>query len=223
MPRIGDAETVAPETVAPETVALEGTRLQTASITETTGHTIRTITTTWQGVSPRARLRSLLGLAAIVGLSALIVVLPVDYRAMGSYGYLGVFIVTLISTASLVLPVPYLATIVVAGSFLDPKLVALVAGFAAAIGELTGYALGYTGRGLLPDNRYIATIQTAMRRWGGLVIFGAAVIPNPFFDAVGMVAGATRMPVWLFVVAAFLGKTLRFWLFAMMGLAFLHG
>jgi len=194
-----------------------------ASLVATTGQTIRAITTTWQGVSPRTRVRSLLGLAAIVGLSAFIVVLPIDYRALGNYGYLGVFVITLISTASLVLPVPYLATIVVAGSFLDPKLVALVAGLAAAVGELTGYALGYTGRSLLPENRWTAMIQNSMRRWGGLVIFGAAAVPNPFFDAVGMVAGATRMPIWLFVLTAFLGKTLRFWIFAMMGLAFIHG
>jgi membrane protein YqaA with SNARE-associated domain len=188
-----------------------------------TGQTIRAIATTWQGVSLRNRVGSLLGLAAIVGISALIVVLPIDYRALGNYGYLGVFIVTLISTASLVLPVPYLATIMVAGTFLDPKVVALVAGLAAAIGELTGYGLGYTGRSLLPDNRWTLMIQNAMRRWGGLVIFGASAVPNPFFDAVGMIAGATKMPVWVFILAAFLGKTLRFWAFAMMGLAFIHG
>jgi membrane protein YqaA with SNARE-associated domain len=197
--------------------------VQAETVAATTGQTIRAIATTWQGVSPRTRLRSLLGLAAIVGLSALIVVLPIDYRALGNYGYLGVFVVTLVSTASLVLPVPYLATIVVAGSFLDPKLVALVAGVAAALGELTGYALGYTGRSLLPDNRWTAMIQQSMRRWGGPVLFVAAAIPNPFFDAVGMVAGATRMSIWVFMVSVFLGKALRFWLFAMMGLTFIHG
>jgi membrane protein YqaA with SNARE-associated domain len=196
--------------------------LQASAVAATTGQTIRVIATTWQGVSLRNRVRSLLGLAAVVAISALLVAIPIDYRALGSYGYLGVFVVTLISTASLVLPVPYLATIVVAGSFLDPKLVALVAGLAAALGELTGYALGYTGRSLLPENRWTMMIQNAMRRWGGLVILGAAAIPNPFFDAVGMIAGATRMSVWIFLLASFVGKTLRFWAIAMMGLAFLR-
>jgi membrane protein YqaA with SNARE-associated domain len=192
------------------------------SVAATTGQTIRAIATTWQGVSPGTRVRSVLGLAAIVAISALLVLIPIDYRALGSYGYLGVFVITLISTASLVLPVPYLATIVVAGSFLDPKMVALVAGLAASLGELTGYGLGYTGRSLLPESRWTTMIQSSMQRWGGLVIFGAAAVPNPFFDAVGMIAGATRMPVWVFLMAAFLGKTLRFWLFAMAGFAFIH-
>ena len=51
----------------------------------------------------------------------------------------------------------------------------------------------------------------------GPVIFVAAAIPNPFFDAVGIVAGATRMPLGWFWIACFLGKTIRFWLIALAG------
>ncbi len=182
-----------------------------------TGETIRAIQISWQSVTPRDRWRSLFGLLALIGLSVAIAMLPIDYHAMGNYGYLGVFVVTLISSAALVLPVPYLAAIFVAGSFLDPRIVALVAGSAAALGELTGYAIGYTGRSLLPDNHWTLLIQRGMKRFGAPILFVAALIPNPFFDAVGMIAGASRIPVWMFLLAAFLGKTLRFWILAVLG------
>ena len=118
---------------------------------------------------------------------------------------------------ALVLPVPYLAVIVIAGSFLDPRLVAVVAGAAAALGELTGYLVGYTGRALLPKNRWYLLVERGVGRFGGPVIFLAAVIPNPFFDAVGIIAGALRLPLWVFLVACFLGKAIRFWLIASLG------
>jgi membrane protein YqaA with SNARE-associated domain len=96
-------------------------------------------------------------------------------------------------------------------------LVALVAGVGAALGELTGYLVGYTGRSLIPKNRWYLMIERGMVRFAAPVIFVASVIPNPFFDAVGIVAGATRLPLWLFLLACFLGKTIRFLLLAFVG------
>src|SRR5262245_30881487 len=167
------------------------------------------------------RLRPALMLLAMVGLSVLLIVVPIDYKALGNYGYLGVFLVTLLATAAIVVPVPYLALILVAGSFLNPVLVAIVAGVAAALGELTGYAVGYSGRSLLPRTRWYLMLERGVTRFGGPVIFVAAAVPNPFFDAVGALAGATRMPIWFFLAVCFLGKALRFFLLALLGVSFL--
>ena len=165
----------------------------------------------------RPRIRPALALLGVILLSGALVFVPIDYKAMGNYGYLGVFVVTLLATGAIVLPVPYLALILVAGSFLNPVLVALVAGVGAALGELTGYLVGYTGRSLIPKNRWYRMIERGMARFAAPVIFVASVVPNPFFDAVGIVAGATRLPVWLFLLACFLGKTIRFLLLAFVG------
>src|SRR5215216_606608 len=165
----------------------------------------------------RPRIRPALALLGVLLLSGALVFVPIDYKAMGNYGYLGVFVVTLLATGAIVLPVPYLALILVAGSFLNPVLVALVAGVGAALGELTGYLVGYTGRSFLPKNRWYDFVERGVTRFGGPVIFVAAAIPNPFFDAVGIVAGAVRMPLWLFWIACFFGKTIRFWLIALAG------
>jgi len=93
---------------------------------------------------------------------------------------------------------------------------------ASALGELTGYFLGKSGRAGLPKTRYVQTMERGMQRFGAPVIFVAAAIPNPFFDVAGILAGATKLPLWLYLLATFSGKTLRFFALATLGSSF-HG
>ncbi len=165
----------------------------------------------------KPKVRPALVLLGVLLLSGALFFVPIDYKAFGNYGYLGVFVITLVATGALVLPVPYLAVILIAGSFLNPGLVALTAGAGAALGEMTGYLVGCTGSALIPRNRWYRLVERGVTRFAWPVIFVAAVVPNPFFDAVGIVAGATRLPVWQFLLACFLGKTIRFWLLAIAG------
>ena len=60
-----------------------------------------------------------------------------------TFGYLGVFLASLIGSATIILPVPSFALVIAAGSQLDPLWVGVISGTGAAIGELTGYGLGY--------------------------------------------------------------------------------
>ncbi|MBI4214095.1 MAG: VTT domain-containing protein [Chloroflexi bacterium] len=157
------------------------------------------------------------GIVAAAGLTLMVAVVPVPYRQLGEYGYLGVFAVTLLATAAVVVPVPYVAAIIVAGSYLNPFLVAVVAGVASAVGELTGYGAGFAGRTFVPHTWWTNGLEGAMRRYGFPVLFAASVLPNPLFDAIGLMAGATRTPLLVFLGACFLGKTIRFWALAALG------
>lgn len=156
-------------------------------------------------------------LLLVIALTAVAVAAPIDPGQLSAYGYLGVFLITLLGTGAFVLPVPYLGAIFVAGAFLSPPVVAAVAGAGAALGEMTGYLLGRTGRSLLSGNGRYTVIEAWMARFGGPIVFLASVLPNPFFDVVGVIAGATRLPIWLFLIATFLGKSLRFWVIATVG------
>ena len=40
-------------------------------------------------------------------------------------------------------------------------------------------------------------------------MFTMSVLPNPFFDVAGVIAGAVRMPVWKFFIAVLLGKVIK--------------
>src|SRR5215213_7672730 len=158
----------------------------------------------------RQKLTSLVAVISVVGLSIACLLIPVDVESMGNEGYLGVFVITLVTTGALVLPGPYLAVIARAATLLDPVTVAIVAGIAAAIGELAGYVLGRSGRQLVPDNRWVKMTQAWMGRHGFATVTVAAFIPNPAFDAVGAIAGALGYAPWRFCLACFVGKTAKF-------------
>ena len=65
---------------------------------------------------------------------------------IGDWGYLGLFFISMVSSASIILPVPYFAFVFAAGAVLNPLLVGVVAGAGAAIGEMTGYVIGIGGK-----------------------------------------------------------------------------
>jgi membrane protein YqaA with SNARE-associated domain len=142
--------------------------------------------------------------------------LGADPSDLERYGYIGVFLIPLIGSATFILPMPGLAVIAGGGALLDPLLgmppwlaVGLVAGLGESLGELTGYAAGYGGRAVLEQRRVVRRLESWMRRQGAVVMFTLSVIPNPIFDVAGVLAGVVRMPLWKFFVAVLLGKVIK--------------
>jgi uncharacterized membrane protein YdjX (TVP38/TMEM64 family) len=133
------------------------------------------------------------------------------------YGYLGVFIGTLAGSATIVLPVPGLAIVYVAGGVWNPLLVGLVAGLGDALGEATGYLTGYAAHGLVENRGLYARFEHWMRHNGFLTILLLSAIPNPVFDLAGIAAGASRFPRRYFFLAAWIGKTVKDVTFALAG------
>ena len=66
-----------------------------------------------------------------------------------TYSYFGVFLVSLIGSASILFPLPSTFVVFFSAPFLDPFLLGLIGGLGAAIGEFTGYGLGIGGRKLI--------------------------------------------------------------------------
>lgn len=126
-----------------------------------------------------------------------------------SYGYLGIFIISLLGNATVILPAPSLLAVGAGGGIFNPLIVGLVAGPGEALGELTGYLAGYGGRAIIEDGEMHVRLERWMERRGGLVIFLLSVIPNPLFDLAGISAGSLRFPIWRFLLACWLGKTLK--------------
>jgi uncharacterized membrane protein YdjX (TVP38/TMEM64 family) len=135
-------------------------------------------------------------------------------------GLLVLFGLSALSSATLILPAPGLALTVAAGLAGDPILVGITAGLGQAVGELTGYAAGASGRALLPDTPLMARLSEAVRRRGVIVIFVMAVIPNPLFDLAGLAAGALRMSLVGYLAAAASGKVIKNVTFAVLANAF---
>ncbi|HET7091779.1 MAG TPA: VTT domain-containing protein [Anaerolineae bacterium] len=124
-------------------------------------------------------------------------------------GLVVLFVFGAITSATLVLPVPGLALTAIAGSVANPFVVGIVAGAGQTLGEMTGYMAGYSGQTLIDDSPRYARLVSWMRRFGAPIIFVLALLPIALFDVAGIIAGALRMPVWLYLLSASAGKIIK--------------
>ncbi len=135
-----------------------------------------------------------------------------------AYGYIGVFIISLISSATIIIPAPGWIAVLELGKYLDPVFLGLAAGIGSAIGEMTGYFAGSGIVGILgKDKKIIERHKEFIKKYDIFAIFLLAFIPNPAFDFAGLAAGAIRMDIKKFIIFCAIGKALRFFLIAYMG------
>ena len=100
------------------------------------------------------------------------------------HGYVGVFVINLVTCASVLFPVPGEAANIAAGAVLNPLWVATVATVGATLGEMTAYVAGYMG-GKLFLQGYQKRYEQAkgwMDRHGVVAIFLFALIPVLVYD-----------------------------------------
>jgi membrane protein YqaA with SNARE-associated domain len=178
----------------------------------------------------KRRLIPLLGLVLVLAIAVGIFVFyqyqPEKFEQLEELGYLGVFVISLVLNATVILPAGNFAFLFVLGGTLpSPVLVGLIGGLAAAIGEFTGYAAGYSGRAIVQKRRLYERMEKWMKKWGSLTIFSLSVVPI-IFDVAGITAGALRFPPWKFFIACWLGRTILYLAIAwagFIGLEWVHG
>ena len=158
----------------------------------------------WRRVLPRVAT-----ILSVIGITLAVVFLSDRISQFADYGLLGVFVVSLLGNATVILPAPSLAIVFAMGGTLPPLHVGLVAGVGEALGELTGYVAGYAGSAVIVHRKRYELIQGYMQEYGLVTIFVLSVIPNPFFDLAGIAAGTMRIPVWQFLAACWAGKTVK--------------
>ena len=156
-------------------------------------------------------------IALVLAISVVIFAFREQFADLAAVGYPGIFLVSLLGNATVVLPAPSLALVFAMGSALPPVLVGLVAGAGEALGELTGYALGYGGQAVIQNEAAYGRLVAWMERRGGITVFVLSMIPNPFFDLAGIAAGSLRYPVWRFLLFCWMGKTIKTTLVAYAG------
>jgi membrane protein YqaA with SNARE-associated domain len=152
----------------------------------------------------------LLVIATTVSLFILTQRYPEKIEEFESYGYLGVFLISLVSNATVILPVPGILIIFPLAVTYNPVLVGLIGATGGVIGEITGYLAGYSGRGMIKTGRMYNRVEGWMKRWGAWAIFVFAVTPFLLLDVAGMVAGALRFSFWKFILVAWVGKSLKY-------------
>ena len=156
-------------------------------------------------------------LLVVIGLTATLFIFREKIAELGNLGYLGAFLISLISNATIVMPMPGLLLIFALGATFNPVLIGIIGGAGGALGEMTAYLAGYSGRGILKETKLHAQAERWMKKWGGLTIFAFALTPFLLFDAAGIAAGTIRYPVWKFLIACWLGRTILYLVIALAG------
>jgi len=140
--------------------------------------------------------------------------------------YVGIFVLSMAASATLIIPIPGLAMTSALGAISpdpwDPLWVGIASGLGATIGEFTGYMLGYSGRMAMPYNKTYERVVGWMAKWGNWTIFLLALIPNPLFDIAGMASGILKYPAWKFMLIGAAGRLPKHILFSYLGYWGIH-
>jgi membrane protein YqaA with SNARE-associated domain len=101
-----------------------------------------------------------------------------------TYGYLGVFLVSLLGSSSIIIPIPYTLIIFSLGmqkDLFNPFFLAISGGTGSAIGEFLGYSLGYFGRTVISEKqkKKMNYILKLFNKYGAISIFVFALTPLP--------------------------------------------
>ncbi|MBW2999288.1 VTT domain-containing protein [Candidatus Woesearchaeota archaeon] len=141
--------------------------------------------------------------------------------AIQTYGYLGVFLVSFIATIS-IYPLPLSLFIFLAGGFLNPLLVALIAGLVSTAGEFLGYGIGFGGQIFLrlqkrkKHKKRLSKIKSMLENKGFWALPLLAFIPIPY-HLVGISAGLLKYNKTKFFLGVVMGRLARMLLYSCAG------
>ena len=130
------------------------------------------------------------------------------------YGYIGIFFISLLGATSIFVPIPSTVVIFILGGLqsggnwvFEPLWIAVFAGAGAAVGELSGYLLGFGGRKVIGDKykKKMDFLMKLFKKLGPIAIFIFALTPLPD-DLLFIPLGIMRYGVLRAFIPALLGK-----------------
>lgn len=158
-----------------------------------------------------------MALLLVIGISVYVFSIRDQADQLATYGYPGIFLLSFLSYATVLLPAPGVAVVFTMGAVFNPMAVALAAGAGAALGEMSGYMAGFSGQAVVERADLYERLTRWMKKNGSLTILVLSAVPNPFFDLAGVAAGAFRMPIPRFLLWCWIGETIKMFSFAYLG------
>lgn len=126
-----------------------------------------------------------------------------------TYGYFGIFLISLFGALSIFFPIPYTVVIFTLGGIghFEPVWIAVAAGIGSAIGEFSGYLLGLGGRRAISERykKKMDFLVKVFNKFGPVVIFLFALTPLPD-DLLFIPLGVMRYSIIRAFVPALIGK-----------------
>lgn len=134
-----------------------------------------------------------------------------------TYEYIDTFFACLFLNATVLLPSSSTAVVMSMVSIYNPIITALIGAVGSSIGEFTGYFAGYYGSSAIQNSTIVKIITSVYRKFPKLVIVLFAILPFPFFDILGILAGSVKMDKKLFFILCSIGKSIKRLLYAYLG------
>ena len=142
-------------------------------------------------------------------------------RMARGFGLLGLFLINFVSSASFFVSAPAFLSVIQGGNLYNPMLVALIAGIGSGLGDMVGYIIGRSGHHLakkkLEKKFWFKVTKGTFQTYGGFLLFAFALVPNPLFDSIGIVAGVFAYSPLRFLIIVAVGRFLRYILLANVG------
>jgi len=137
-----------------------------------------------------------LGLLFII----LTLVISVDPKPFLRFGYLGVFVLNIFGSGTLL--IPFLI------KYMNLFLLALFSGLGIAVNDSVSWVIGSSGESLTKKGKKLERIEKSVQKYGVFALFFWSLIPFPY-DLVGFVAGYLGMSYYKYIIPTFLGKFIR--------------
>lgn len=121
---------------------------------------------------------------------------------------LGLLLTCFVMNSTVLLPSSSLLVVLEYSYVLNPISVIIVGAIGASLGELIGYMVGAEGVTLVRRFKKVSNLPK-FRKHPFLWVMLFAFIPFPVFDVAGIMAGSIRMNLFKFLLASFIGKTIK--------------
>jgi membrane protein YqaA with SNARE-associated domain len=138
---------------------------------------------------------------------------PFPVEKFASTAYLVVFGISLAFNAAILVPVfLHVSIMMAAAQYWNPVLVALAASVGGVLGELTAYYAGYLGKRIaqlenIPGYQRLVGWMNKHGPWGIFLISVQPILP---VDIAGLLAGASKLPVWKFLLPCWAAKFIKY-------------
>ncbi len=130
-----------------------------------------------------------------------------------NYGYVGLFLVSLLGTSSIVFSASYYALLfsMAATPVFNPIIIIIISSIGAALGNFASYFVGYGARKKILNSKYVRFFEFA-QKWfksnGFLTVFFFALTPLPD-EIIGFTAGSTKYRKRMYFLAVLCGKLIQ--------------
>ncbi len=123
-----------------------------------------------------------------------------------------IFVISLLSSASIFLPTPGWAVLIGFSKTLNPILLGVIFGIGSGLGESTSYLAGLGGGEIIGSKKIkmFKEHHKWIKKEPAIVLFVLSLLPNPFFDIAGLSAGVLELDYLTFIIPTIAGKTLRY-------------